>query len=88
MKKLLFLLFFAALWLHGAPQNQYTPDDFRRISAMLAKVLDKNHYSDVRMLDELSCRIFDTCATFSPFLCFLMVIFLFRMGLPHEWLSG
>lgn len=59
MKKLLFLLFFAALWLHGAPQNQYTPDDFRRISAMLAKVLDKNHYSDVRMSDELSCRIFD-----------------------------
>ena len=59
MKKVFLLLFFAAILLHGAPQTQYTPDDFRRISAMLSQVLDKNHYSDVRMSDELSCRIFD-----------------------------
>ena len=59
MKKLLFLLFSLAVLLQAAPKVQYSPDDFRRISAMLAQVLDKNHYSDVRMSDELSCRIFD-----------------------------
>ena len=59
MKKLLFLLFSTAVLLQAAPKVQYSPDDFRRISAMLAQVLDKNHYSDVRMSDELSCRIFD-----------------------------
>lgn len=59
MKRLLFLISFAALLLNAAPQPKYTENDFQRISAMLARVLDKNHYSDVRMSDELSCRIFD-----------------------------
>ena len=59
MKRLLLLLSFAALLLSAAPQPKYTGNDFQRISAMLARVLDKNHYSDVRMSDELSCRIFD-----------------------------
>ena len=59
MKRLLFLFSFAALLLGAAPQQKYTENDFQRISAMLARVLDKNHYSDVRMSDGLSCRIFD-----------------------------
>ena len=41
MKKLLFLLFSLAVLLQAAPKVQYSPDDFRRISAMLAQVLDK-----------------------------------------------
>ena len=39
--------------------SQYTAGDFRRITAMTAKLLDHNHYSNAKMTPELSGRIFD-----------------------------
>ena len=45
--------------LYGAVNDAYSPGDFRRISAMTAKILDRNHYSGVKMTPELSGKIFD-----------------------------
>lgn len=39
--------------------SAYTPADFRRITAMTAKILEQNHYSRVAMTPELSRKIFD-----------------------------
>lgn len=43
----------------GKAADPYTPGDFRRITALTAKLLDRNHYSGKRMTGELSARIFD-----------------------------
>ena len=37
----------------------YTPHDFRQITSMTSKILDRNHYSELVMSRELSARIFD-----------------------------
>jgi len=62
-KEILFFAFFAAaLFTVSAKipaEHQYTSADFRRITAMTAKILDYNHYSATRMTPELSGRIFD-----------------------------
>ncbi len=39
--------------------NLYTPHDFRQITSMTAKILDRNHYAELQMDKELSARIFD-----------------------------
>ncbi len=61
MKKyfLQLLLFSAALLLCAKAPVQYENGDFRRISAMTARVLDRNHYSRTPMSEEFSGRIFD-----------------------------
>ncbi|MBE6389182.1 MAG: PDZ domain-containing protein [Lentisphaerae bacterium] len=57
------LLMFCAATLNGADavvaDSRYTQGDFRRITAMTAKILDQNHYSQVKMTPELSRKIFD-----------------------------
>ncbi|MCI5779255.1 MAG: carboxy terminal-processing peptidase [Lentisphaeria bacterium] len=43
----------------GAEKNEYTAGDFRRISAMTAKILERNHYSGVKINRAMSEKIFD-----------------------------
>ncbi|MBO7329495.1 MAG: carboxy terminal-processing peptidase [Lentisphaeria bacterium] len=45
--------------LKSSPVDKYQHSDFRRISAMTARLLDRNHYSAVAMDKKLSNRIFD-----------------------------
>ena len=60
MKKFMLLAFaVAAAGLTAAPRPSYTEDDFRRITAMTARVLERNHYSGAKMSREFSARIFD-----------------------------
>ena len=61
MKKYFFslLLFCATVMLCAKAPVQYENGDFRRISAMTARVLDRNHYSQTPMTEEFSGRIFD-----------------------------
>ena len=61
MKKYFFslLLFCATVMLCAKAPVQYENGDFRRISAMTARVLDRNHYSKTPMTEEFSGRIFD-----------------------------
>lgn len=60
MKKFLLPAFaVAAAVLTAAPRPSYTEDDFRRITAMSARVLERNHYSGAKMSQEFSARIFD-----------------------------
>lgn len=40
-------------------RDPYQPGDFRKISSMTARLLDRNHYSGAAMTPELSSRIFD-----------------------------
>ena len=61
---LFFAVLFTILFLgcpgsSGADAEVYTAGDFRRISAMAAKILERNHYSGVKMTPELSGKIFD-----------------------------
>lgn len=63
-KKLVFSAFFvlALCTTVGAAvsgDEQYKESDFRRITSMTARILDKNHYSGVPMDAKLSNRIFD-----------------------------
>ena len=55
----LLLIAVIAFILNAKPVPKYDGSDFRRISAMIARVLDRNHYSQVPMSEELSGRIFD-----------------------------
>ena len=61
MKKYFFslLLFCTTAVLFAQAPVQYENGDFRRISAMTARVLDRNHYSKTPMTEEFSGRIFD-----------------------------
>ena len=56
---ILLLVAVIAFILDAKPVPKYSESDFRRISAMIARVLDRNHYSQVPMSEELSGRIFD-----------------------------
>lgn len=61
MMKKYFYIFITlfTLAVYAKPPVQYEAGDFRRITAMTARVLDRNHYSQVQMSEELSNRIFD-----------------------------
>ena len=63
LKNLLLAAVFAGYFpviCSGAERQTYTEGDFRRISAMTAKILERNHYSGVRIDPVMSARIFDT----------------------------
>jgi len=55
------IVFTAAIvlpWNSIAKDADYTDSDFRRISAMTAKILERNHYSGVQIDEKMSERIF------------------------------
>lgn len=59
MKRIFLLLLLAAFTLNAKPVPRYSEGDFRRIAAMVARVLDRNHYAQQTMSEEFSGRIFD-----------------------------
>ena len=58
-KHVLLFALIAACIVSAKPAAKYETGDFRRISAMTARVLDRNHYAKTPMSEELSGRIFD-----------------------------
>ena len=61
MKKFLVpVLFVLTVTVSAAQSQKYTSDDFRRITAMTARVLERNHYSArPQMTESFSAQIFD-----------------------------